>query len=202
MKKYLMGFFKSVFNKNVQEVIPAVALLDKNTLRVLPPIPDSLVREHAKLGFELQNKSESKFDKIRRIYDFLNLYNNFARTFTVCGKGCSACCKVDVSITKLEAIYIEKNTGRVARRTKKHTRKHKSSCPFLVDNNCSVYDYRPFNCRTLYTLDDPKYCETKESHQLYGASGGAGIKMIYVLKEFSEYMNGNNGTADIRDYFH
>jgi Fe-S-cluster containining protein len=202
MKKYFMDLFRSLFNKDVEGIIPTVTLLDKSTLRALPPIPDSLLRERAKLEMDLQGESENQFEKLKRIYDFLNLYNNFVRTFSVCSKGCSACCKSDVHITKLEAIYIEKNTGRVAKRTKKHTRKHKTSCPFLIDDKCSVYDYRPFNCRTLHALDDPKYCETKESHQLYGLKGGAGIQMIYTLKEYSEHMNGNNGAADIRDYFH
>lgn len=201
MSMNFLGLLRLLFSKDVVEIIPAVTLLDKNTRRTLPPIPEDLVSEHSKLGYDLQHRNENEFIKLKRIYDFLDLYKKFARTFTVCTKGCSACCKSDVHMTKLEAIYIEKNTGHIATRTKKRTRNHKTPCPFLVDNNCSIYEYRPINCRTLYTLDDPKYCESKESHQLYGANGGRGINMIYALKDYSESMNGNNGMADIRDYF-
>jgi len=201
MTKNIIQLLKSLFKKNAVHTIPTVALLDKNTPRPLPPIPEELLQEYFNLRSNLQLQHENEFAKLRRIYDFLDLYKDFASTFSVCKKGCSACCKSDVNMTKLEAIYIEKNSNHVARRTKKNTRKHKTPCPFLVDNSCSTYEHRPINCRTLYTLDDPKYCETKEAHQLYGANGGKGINIIYTLKEYSEKLNGTNGSADIRDYF-
>ncbi|HHM2206425.1 TPA: YkgJ family cysteine cluster protein, partial [Klebsiella pneumoniae] len=45
--------------------------------------------------------------EISLIYGFLDTFGEFASTFTVCQKGCSACCKIGVEMTALEASFIE-----------------------------------------------------------------------------------------------
>ncbi|EPO0979388.1 YkgJ family cysteine cluster protein, partial [Klebsiella pneumoniae] len=43
--------------------------------------------------------------EISLIYGFLDTFGEFASTFTVCQKGCSACCKIGVEMTALEASF-------------------------------------------------------------------------------------------------
>lgn len=33
------------------------------------------------------------------------------------------------------------------------------ACPFLVENQCSIYEVRPFTCQMHFQLDDPQKCK-------------------------------------------
>lgn len=178
-----------------------IALLDKSDQRILPKIPEWLLDKCQVLKLELDSIDENPFFKLERIYTFLDSNAEFVSTFTVCKQGCSACCKSDVRISTLEAKYIEKKTGVKARKIDKVSSGHKEACPFLKDNSCSIYNERPFNCRTLFTLDDPKYCTTGESHQLYGMQGGKGVPMVEQFKRYINWLNDRRPDADIRDFF-
>ncbi|MBU3823227.1 MAG: YkgJ family cysteine cluster protein [Candidatus Oceanisphaera merdipullorum] len=196
-----MNWVKNIFSRNKSKDLIEVKFLDKSELRDLPPIPEYIIAECETLKKNLDSLNENPFDKLDRVYGFLNTYGEFAKTFSVCGNGCSSCCKSDVLITTLEAKYIEK---KVDVKTKKYTgatANHSSNCPFLSNESCSIYEYRPFNCRTLYTLDDPKYCETGENHQLYGLQGGKGIPLLYQFKKYVGVLNQKRPVADIRDFF-
>lgn len=92
-----------------------------------------------------------------------------------CKKGCSFCCKINVSITKDEATLLKigaKSEG-VSIDWQRLTRQvghddmswdkldpEDRSCVFLVDNKCSIYEYRPSNCRKQLAVSDPKICDT------------------------------------------
>lgn len=84
-----------------------------------------------------------------------------------CKRGCSFCCYVPVEISKTEAMliveemdeedvhYLKKQFGHEGfihnwKRMKHTDRK----CLFLDNNECSIYDIRPLNCRT-YTVSSP-----------------------------------------------
>lgn len=63
-----------------------------------------------------------------------------------CGNGCAACCIDGISIFSLEAENIR-------RKNKNHTRTNQTKipgkCTFLsVDNSCTIYESRPYVCRT------------------------------------------------------
>jgi uncharacterized protein len=127
-------------------------------------------------------------------------HNKFIATFTVCEKGCSACCSIPVNMSRLEAEYIYQKTGH---KVSNNSDINKTNpCPFLTDSSvCSIYKYRPYNCRTFHTLDDPKYCATNKSHAIYGcASTGYNADILSslaaIIREISygEY-------KDIRCYF-
>lgn len=74
-----------------------------------------------------------------------------------CKSGCSHCCHIPVAIPKLEARALAKASGR-ALNEHPHDRDveiegYNYPCPFLVDNQCSVYEVRPAICRTYFNLD-------------------------------------------------
>ena len=86
------------------------------------------------------------------------------------GKGCSFCCAdVPVLVYWFEIIYIghimldELEPTAAVRIIKNITRnskeletdnpaEHKNKCPFLVDDACAIYKYRPLNCKTLFGM--------------------------------------------------
>lgn len=80
-----------------------------------------------------------------------------------CKKGCSRCCYVDLSVFSIEADFIRDWFNRLSG-THQNELKHLweipgkealnfngetvESCPFLVNETCSIYEARPIICRT------------------------------------------------------
>jgi len=179
-----------------------VKFIDRYDIRELPDIPDDIYNESKSLKVVLASIKADPFLKLKLIYDFLDRYSQFASTFTVCTKGCSACCKINVNMTALEASYIEKNTSHRIINNKPRKPKTNTDCPFLISGNCSVYEFRPFNCRTFFTIDNPKYCKTPdEPHQVHGSGGGQGVPVLYQFREYIDRLNGKREVADIRCFF-
>lgn len=145
----------------------------------------------------------SRFETLKWIYRYLNNYSRFVSTFSVCMKGCSHCCSIDIYISTLEAAYISEHTKKPYNTTSPYTRGHTTPCPFLAsDGACSIYDYRPFNCRTFHTLDDPQYCASGNSHAIYGASSmGYGSTILAELAHAIDRLNNGHPKKDIRDFF-
>ena len=167
----------------------------------LPKVPDYFQDIANTLLHDLVHIQESRIIKLEKIYSFLTIYGNFVKTFSVCSKGCSHCCSIDIQMTELEAIYIHEKTGKqITNPTGLLSTNNYSPCPFLNTNGeCTIYDIRPFNCRTFHALDDPKYCETGEDHQLYNT-----YTSVYYSKFFEfllEVLNETQEIYDIRDYF-
>ncbi|TWJ19223.1 YkgJ family cysteine cluster protein [Geobacter argillaceus] len=174
---------------------------DKGDYPVLPPIPDHIHNEYQKLASTVQNCVDSH-EILSKFYAFTDEYNKFVDTFSVCEKGCSYCCHIEVYITDLEAEYIEQK-AKISRVKSLPNTLSVSKCPFLNQNNiCSIYMYRPFACRTFHALDNPNYCKEMDvAHQTYGAAGGKGIPMLEALNNAIKQINGNNCSGDIREYF-
>ena len=75
-----------------------------------------------------------------------------------CRKGCSSCCKnADFPLSYMEMNYLmkgflnlDKETNDNVRnniKTLKNVCENDYTCPFLVDDLCSVYEFRPIICR-------------------------------------------------------
>jgi Putative zinc- or iron-chelating domain len=79
-----------------------------------------------------------------------------------CAKGCAHCCYFNVDVTELEADRLamlvrempEVRRQDVVRRLEEASRQpddpgqYRYPCPFLEDNQCSIYDERPLQCRS------------------------------------------------------
>ena len=177
---------------------------DKNDYVKLPEIPTSFVDELNSLEFTRENPIKG----LETIYGYMNKYNSIIKQVAVCEKGCSFCCYVDVSITDLEARYISEKTHHKIKNLHRITLGYfGKKCPFLSDSNeCSIYDSRPFHCRTLHALDDPKYCKTNESHQIYGTadpriSPRYGSNILERTKKAIDFLDNHKQIRDIRDFF-
>ena len=96
-----------------------------------------------------------------------------------CKRGCSFCCYSLVDATKQEvevAYQYAKEKGFALDRdlieeqakfsdsieTWEELPYRKRACPFLVNNECAVYEKRPAACRRLTSLDDPALCNMEQ----------------------------------------
>jgi len=97
-----------------------------------------------------------------------------------CKKGCSNCCYIHVDISEEEAKLIleycrEEGIEIDWPRLKKQKRYNMETyfnapkdirrCVFLENDLCKIYQYRPMNCRKMYSLDDPKKCDLSNGLQ-------------------------------------
>ena len=86
-----------------------------------------------------------------------------AGKFAACARGCGHCCYVSVPITQFEARYMGENLG-IVPVEQKQTIKHEladfgshTPCPFLENDECSIYEYRPLTCRMHMNFDVDNY---------------------------------------------
>lgn len=103
----------------------------------------------------------------------------YQKEYLFCKKGCSLCCqRGDYPMSELEFNYLmagynllDENIQNKIKENIKTAKENKNDsyiCPFLIDNSCSVYKYRPFVCRAFGVLtEDAKgnpcypFCATK-----------------------------------------
>lgn len=182
----------------------------------LPPIPENLYNEFENLSTLIKSLKLDNFEIIDKIYKYMNNYNAFVKTFTVCKQNCGACCHIHVSLTYIEAKYITIINKKIKMNDKKinfntyisniESGKYDKKCPFLNNqDDCSIYNLRPFNCRTFHTLDDPKLCATNKPHFTYGNAGfnyGSDILLgLYNIIKSCNNSSENPISKDIREFF-
>lgn len=64
------------------------------------------------------------------------------------------------------------------------------TCPFLINNRCSIYDYRPFACSSHYVISPRQQCDTINNY-------GGDIGYLDKTEIFSIVLN--RKLVDIRD---
>jgi len=124
----------------------------------------------------------SKMARVKRIYDLLDEIRHETESICVCRKGCAHCCRIKLEVTPLEADYISHNTD--IKQRKHNVVRDDKYCPLLNQQTaqCSVYEFRPFNCRSFATYDSPDYCRDDMEHYITGGpENGYGSKAILFL---------------------
>lgn len=172
----------------------------------IPKIPDNLVKRIKVVNAKI-NSGVPNFEKLEAVYALSDQFNSeYVAKFAVCQKGCNHCCKIDVSVSLLEAEYITFKGGPQYDMSPGKTENNRTDCPFLAkEGTCTIYDTRPFFCRTFHTLDDPEYCaERDEKHQVYGSASTGYGNFFYAgaagwLKRIHDEKN--SPYRDIRDWF-
>lgn len=177
--------------------------IEEAKLVQIPNLPPNYVEDFNSLENAVKVGNESATTKLRRIYALTDKLTAFISPYMVCEKGCSHCCKIDVLVSSVEAQYIQKNLSIPLDVGNSFSAGHseaKRHCTFLDgDSICSIYEHRPFACRTYYTLDDPMLCEdNKAFHVTYtNKSNGLLNKLFHMIGS----INGIRPIRDIRDFF-
>lgn len=118
-----------------------------------------------------------RYEEFLKEFDLMlgTLFEQHKR-YVKCKKGCSICCeKGDYPFSQLEFAYltqgyinlpyytkiiVQQNIANIKMDKKEHKKSERfeHKCPFLVNNECSVYQYRGLVCRTfgLCYYDDVK----------------------------------------------
>jgi Fe-S-cluster containining protein len=130
---------------------------------------------------------------------------------STCKRGCSHCCNVSVTVTSPEVVYIQHHMGikTISMKDEEIRKDYKTPCPFLKQNECSIYEYRPAVCRAFTSVDDPKLCEgNNQSHNLIalappGEGGSEYLNYLYwaYVNKLHKRFNFDCVGKDIRQYF-
>ena len=132
-----------------------------------------------------------------------------------CSKGCSHCCHISLDISEAEARAIHKATGRrldakagmageeaeqgISERQK---RAMGVPCPFLSRAGaCTIYDVRPFNCRSQVNVDDDDLLCRLTTADEEDKVRVPYLDMRHYKAAYRSILGSEQRFADIRDWF-
>ena len=108
--------------------------------------------------------------------------------FVCCKKGCSACCeKGDYPISELELQYLMQGYMGLDNELKAEVQRNFSviekggKCPFLINSECSVYEFRPIICR-VHGL--AYLCGERKAKLPYCVHSGLNFASVYKESKF------------------
>ncbi len=183
----------------------AVAASKARASSFIASIPQDLAKREDLIGEEVLRENSSAKSKLGKLYRLVEELGEAAKPFIACGKGCSACCRMNVTISSMEAERLAQFSKKRINRVDHHihhdpTRFAGVACPFLVENACSVYAIRPYACRAHVSFDTTAYwCEPERAYEEgMGMVSFDGAKSAYlaVLAKVPD-----SRFADIRDFF-
>jgi len=170
----------------------------ENFRKIASQLPRSLAIREEGIFKTLKLSVESPLGQLEQLYTLMDDLYSFFSQYTPCRKGCCYCCYIEVSVSSLEAEYIERKTG-IKRVLNSGIREIRGTpCPFLDNGTCSIYQYRPFVCRRHNALfDNPRWCnldlydrykftqvrfsEVEKSYQLILVTSGSSLMDIRQL---------------------
>jgi uncharacterized protein len=168
-------------------------------------IPSALKAKEDSIATVLAFKNASTRSKLGSLYRLTDEIAEHAKPYVACGRGCSNCCKMNIQISDSEASKIADETGHRPTQLKQSI-DHSSekfagkTCPFLVDDACSIYQSRPLVCRSHFSFDTTAYwCHPDRM----GTVAVPLIRFDGIQSAFLSITKHNNGSvfADIRDFF-
>lgn len=168
-------------------------------------MPKDLDARDDAIAERLRRENSSAKSKLGKIYTLMADLSHAVSPYVACGKGCSDCCKMNVSISDIEAerlSMISRKPMAVVKQPVLHSLEDFSGipCPFLVNDACSVYDARPYACRAHFSFDTSAYwCHPERSN----VGDMSLLQMGGARQAYDDVVVGSRlqGFADIRDFF-
>lgn len=177
------------------------------SIKINSELPFSVAKRLGRTIEDLKKEVEiTPFELVNKIYKAADFYyKKGLEKRAVCKRGCSWCCYIPVDVSAIEVQYIFEKTGIDANELRGVQPRQKidnSPCPFLKNNECSIYESRPFHCRVFATLDDPKFCiGGNQNHIISTVESNSGLMIMHnLLLEASNEYNISQ-FADIRQWF-
>lgn len=168
-------------------------------------LPKPLVELEGSLPTEIARENASARSKIRKIYRLIDQIAAVRAPHVACAGKCADCCRMNVSISGLEAKLIADATGRKAVIVEGSVEHDQDrfvgvACPFLRDDLCTIYEHRPLVCRNHASFyDTAKWCMPEHSLRTDAPMVNfSGIDEAYVAVSSGR---GRMILADIRDFF-
>jgi len=160
-----------------------------------------LLRESEKTVKYLKDSTDDQLTKLQKSFKIIAKTTRPLAQIASCSKGCSTCCEYDVHISSVEALYIHKNIQHEFDfdENPELTKEHKTPCPFLINQQCSIYEFRPIVCRTYYVFSKPANCIP--GNQVYCIGNPDNGYMNPYIEEIANWFFNGNTYADIRDFF-
>ena len=91
---------------------------------------------------------------LKKLDENLALYFDAQKEHICCQKGCSECCeKGDYPLTEIELMHLMQGHMKLEPKIKIQVQENikkmekGGACPYLVNKECSIYQYRPIICR-------------------------------------------------------
>lgn len=130
-------------------------------------IPADLIRREAALVSTIFKHHGNAYSKLTRLYAFMDEILSHFSEHASCQKGCSNCCSLqELALMEIEVLYIEKlaKKKRLVKPRPRHEITDKP-CPFLIEDACSIYPYRPYVCRKHISFAPAHWCrpETRDT---------------------------------------
>lgn len=174
-------------------------------------IPQKVERKQVDFAKKFRKPKSDPLKSLAELYAFFDEIASYANGLTACKNGCSHCCHMEVGAYQIEADYIAAGTGFSVAKAAEGFARSKGGwidtnrpCPFLKDDACSIYEFRPMVCRThmsfeasneLCRPDNPD--KERKVPQINRETSFPGAMKAYA--ELVERYGGNG--ADIRDFF-
>lgn len=130
----------------------------------IKPFSKKLTTEPANF-FNTNHPRPSKVEALGIIYKMLDKVMIEYSRQAYCKSGCKWCCNIALEILPIEAEYIQAHTDH---KINIQPMPKLDYCPFLIDNMCSIYKYRPFNCRAFLSFESPDLCRDGKKHLTTG----------------------------------
>ena len=141
------------------------------------------------------------YERLEQLYGSVDEVQAFVLRYTPCRRGCCGCCHYKVNLFGIEATYLERSLG-IQREPPllPLVETHGLPCPFLWNNECTIYQHRPYACRKHLTLDASAYwCQPDRANTA-----------TLILAKFSKveeaiawlaHESGERQITDIRNFF-
>lgn len=166
---------------------------------------------HARMA-DLSRQASAPRSKLPKLYLLMEEVGELRSQHVSCKAGCSACCRtIPVEISDLEARHIAAGTGKAIANLppgrQATLRDVNTPCPFLLENRCSIYEYRPYNCRSLAAVDRDALSCSDENTALTRAKDPRAVPVVMTkMQAFDPLYRDIVGRkpvawADIRQFF-
>lgn len=187
------------------EVAANRAQAEERRAAFIAALPKPLLDREDAITGEVVRENASARSKLKRVYRLMDEISVYRVGHVACRRACSACCRMNVTITSLEAETIAAAIGRPAARVTE-TIAHSQDkfvgtpCPFLAADECSIYDDRPLSCRkhaSYFTTEQwcsPPHLNTVEAPMVRFGGLDEALAVISAKKGVVVF-------ADIRDFF-